>query len=380
MFCGKNCGNQQIKLVNRRIFFCILPAKTVHLKIIQKFIVTTLITLPSVTTEKVIAINGTNATSGGDVTSDGGDSVSARGVCWSISSNPTISSAHTVDGSGTGAFASSITGLVPGQTYYVRSYATNTLGTAYGDEITYTSSTVPTVITDSIVSITSSTAVAANNITSDGGAPPTVRGICYGLSASPTLVNNYTTDGSGTGTYLSTITGLSPTTMYFTRAYATNIAGTGYDNTPFSFYYDDGYNWWDVYGEGGFILTSPAASSYDTAHCPGIPTVTDNDGNVYNTIQIGTQCWMKENLRTTQYPDGTSITFGNGGTSTSTGYCYHVNNNSANDVTFGLLYNWSAAMNYASSSAAVPSGVRGICPNGWHIPSRNEFIALTNYV
>ncbi|MEI7525203.1 MAG: hypothetical protein WCJ95_12775, partial [Mariniphaga sp.] len=94
--------------------------------------------LPTVTTTPASNINQITATSGGNVTSDGGASVTSRGVCWSISSNPTTANSHTTDGSGTGSFVSNLTGLTPNTLYYVRAYATNSVGTAYGNEVTFT--------------------------------------------------------------------------------------------------------------------------------------------------------------------------------------------------------------------------------------------------
>jgi len=106
--------------------------------------------------------------------------------------------------------------------------------------------------------------------------------------------------------------------------------------------------------------------------------VTDIDGNKYDAVRIGTQVWMASNLRTTRYADGTSIA--QGSTSTITPYWYYPNNNASNMSTCGLLYNWKAVMRNSSSSNANPSGVQGICPTGWHVPSDAEWIQLTDYV
>lgn len=93
--------------------------------------------LPVVTTSSVGNITLTSGSSGGNVTDDGGDYVTSRGVCWSVSQGPTISNAYTVDGASIGAFTSQISGLNSGTTYYVRAYATNGLGTSYGNEISF---------------------------------------------------------------------------------------------------------------------------------------------------------------------------------------------------------------------------------------------------
>ena len=114
-----------------------------------------------------------------------------------------------------------------------------------------------------------------------------------------------------------------------------------------------------------------------SAYCP--TTVRDYDGNVYNTVQIGEQCWMRENLRTTHYSDGTAIEAGTS-TSTTIPYRYAPANNENNVPTYGYLYNWPAVMNGAASSNANPSGVQGICPEGWHVPSDAEWSQLTDYV
>ena len=116
----------------------------------------------------------------------------------------------------------------------------------------------------------------------------------------------------------------------------------------------------------------------DGLPCPDIPTLTDANGNVYHTVQIGSQCWMKENLRTTKFPDYTEIAQG---TYTSNDPYYYDDTES--DIPLaerGYLYNWSAAMHGAASSNAVPSGVQGVCPDGWHLPSEAEWETLKEYV
>ena len=117
----------------------------------------------------------------------------------------------------------------------------------------------------------------------------------------------------------------------------------------------------------------------DGKPCQGAPAVTDRDGNSYNTVQIGDQCWMRENLRTTRYADGTSIAQGST-TSFDVAYWYYPDGNSSNKATYGLLYNWKAVMRNSTSSDANPSGVKGICPTGWHVPSDAEWTQLSRYV
>lgn len=117
--------------------------------------------------------------------------------------------------------------------------------------------------------------------------------------------------------------------------------------------------------------------------CPGMATLMDIDSNVYNTVQIGNQCWMRENLRTTRYADGVVIpfsTYANASSASTASYRYAPDENESNVSTYGYLYNWRAVMNGASSSNANPSGVQGVCPNGWHVPSDAEWAQLLNYV
>jgi gingipain R len=105
---------------------------------IQQITVANPAVAPTVTTTAISAIDKTTATGGGNVTADGGAIVTARGICWSTSQNPTVSGSHTTDGTGTGSFTSSMTGLTANTTYYVRAYATNSAGTAYGEELSFT--------------------------------------------------------------------------------------------------------------------------------------------------------------------------------------------------------------------------------------------------
>jgi hypothetical protein len=93
--------------------------------------------LPVVTTTNVATLAARTAVSGGTILSDGGATVT-RGVCWSTTANPTISNSKTSDGTGVGIYTSNITGLLPNTTYHIRAYATNSVGTAYGSDLTFT--------------------------------------------------------------------------------------------------------------------------------------------------------------------------------------------------------------------------------------------------
>jgi uncharacterized protein (TIGR02145 family) len=193
---------------------------------------TTEVALPVVTTAGVINITTTSATSGGNVTSDGGSTVTARGVCWGISPNPTTESSHTTNGSGLGSFTSELASLLPKTTYYVCAYATNNVGTAYGNQVQFmtNSDQVPSVSTADVNDITTTTAISGGNVTNQGATIVSARGVCWSTTINPTTAGNHTTDGNGTGNFTSGIAGLSSATLYYVRAYATNSEGTGYGN------------------------------------------------------------------------------------------------------------------------------------------------------
>ena len=316
----------------------------------------TTLTIPTVTTATVSDISFFTATSGGEVLATEVPEITARGVCWSTMPNPTINDNHTTDSTGFGVFTSQITGLTINTTYYVRAYATNSSSTGYGNQETFTTLNIPSVTTTTVFNITDSTATCGGNVSSDNEAPVTSRGICWSTSPQPTIADNHTIDGSGTGEFSSLMTGLTPATTYYVRAYATNDGGTAYGNEiSFTIYVNDGQP------------------------CSGAATVTDIDNNIYNTVQIGSQCWMKENLRTTRYADGVTIEAGSS-TSTTTAYRYYPNNDTNTVSTYGYLYNWPSVMHNTPSSSTNPSGVQGICPTGWHVPSDSEWIQLTDYL
>lgn len=122
------------------------------------------------------------------------------------------------------------------------------------------------------------------------------------------------------------------------------------------------------------------AGEFDGRPCPDVPTVTDIDGNIYTTVQIGCQCWMRENLRTTHYANGTPVPMDTAKYSDYESYRYYPDHDERNVPVFGYLYNWDAAIGENAPSDANPSGVQGICPDGWHLPSMLEFDDLESHV
>ena len=195
------------------------------------------INAPTVTTSSATNITTSSATIGGNVTSDGGATVTERGVCYSTSSsNPTTSNSKKSSGSGLGNFTVNLSNLSAGTKYYVRAYAINEIGTSYGPTISFTteepSYSKPTVTTSSATYVTTSSATIGGNVTSDGGTTVTERGVCYSTSSStPTTSNSKKTAGSGLGNFTVNLSNLSAGTKYYVRAYAINEVGTSYGST-----------------------------------------------------------------------------------------------------------------------------------------------------
>lgn len=297
--------------------------------------------IASLTTTNATNITSTTAKSGGYISSDGGSVITARGVCWSINTDPSLSDNFTVDGIGAGSFISNIIGLTMGTTYNIRSYATNDFGTFYGNQLSFTTVDLPVVSTSPISSIIQNRAVGGGNVSDDGGSSSTVRGVCWSTGSNPTITDNKTIDGSGQGDFISILSNLSVGTTYYVRAYATNDAGTTYGNQEIFETLIDGY------------------------------TVIDIDGNVYNTVTIGIRVWMAENLKTTTYTDGTpipNVTDGNDWVNLTTGaYVWYDNDVSWKDI-YGAIYNWHTV------------NTNELCPTGWHVPSDSEWTALSDFL
>ena len=187
--------------------------------------------LPQVTTLPVTNITGYTAASGVNIIANGGNPVTAAGICWSINPNPTLNDSVNPNGSVSGTTNLNLTNLSPGTTYYIRAFATNGGGTAYGNQLTFvTGAALPTLTTINATNITFNSAIVGGNVSNDGGAPVTTRGVCWSTNQNPTLANSSLIIGSGLGAFNDTITGLSGNATYYVRAFATNSSGTAYGN------------------------------------------------------------------------------------------------------------------------------------------------------
>jgi uncharacterized protein (TIGR02145 family) len=213
----------------------------------------------------------------------------------------------------------------------------------------------PTVIMNSVENITASTATVHYRVYIDGGAAVTARGVVWGTMAEPDLGNNHgmNNDGTGIGTFTSNITDLLPATTYHVRVYATNSIGTSYTYQTMFQTQASG----PVYGAG----------------------VTDIDGNVYQSVIIGTQEWMAKNLMVTRYNNGDAIPTGLDNTqwseATTGAYAIYpftsiegLNSDAEVLAVYGALYNWFT----------VNTGI--LCPTGWHVPTDAELTQLTDFL
>ena len=308
-----------------------------------------------ITTDSIETLPGGAYKLTGSVVSFGQEKITQHGFCWSESRNPTTEGAVANLGpkESKGSFTYTINYVDRGTTFFIRAFAETNDGIKYGIEKSLVTPApgLPTLTTAEVIKVIFSSAQGGGNVIDDGGAEVTARGVCWSTFENPTLSDNITTDGTGTGSYTSSMTGLTLFTRYYVRAYAINSAGIAYgDEVNFRTQWDNS-------------------------------TITDYDGNVYNTIQIGDQVWMQENLKVTRSSVGSPISYVAGGTDwdsltdTDKAYCWY-DNNSSNGETYGLLYTWAASMNGASTSSSNPSEVQGVCPNGWHLPSDTEWKQL----
>jgi hypothetical protein len=192
------------------------------------------INVPSLTTFQISSISYQGASTGGQITSDGSSAVTANGVVWDTSTNPTIALSTKTSDLTIGSFKSSITGLKALTKYYVRAYATNAAGTGYGNELSFTTDAyivAPTLTTITISDILSNSVKSGGNISADGGAAITSRGVVWDTSTNPrTNLSTKTSEGAGSGSFQSSITGLKENTKYYLRAYAINSTWIGYGN------------------------------------------------------------------------------------------------------------------------------------------------------
>lgn len=297
----------------------------------------------SVSTTPPIEILSHSATSGGTIATEGtGNSILFRGVCYSTFSLPTKANDTITAGYGKGTFSVNLINLQRSTTYFVRAYATSKTGTYYGDLKQFvTNDGLAKLTTASATNITNTSAMVSGNIMIDGGSSIETRGFVWSTSQKPTIsLSTKTSDGSGIGLFTSSITGLIAGETYYVRAYATNSDGTAYGN-EISFTTDG---------------------------------MTDIDGNIYNTITIGTQVWTVENLKTTRYNNGDVI-----GTTTpaslnikfenSPKYQWAPNGDESYVFIYGRLYTWY-----------VVNDNRRICPKGWHVATHDDWMKLKDYV
>ena len=189
------------------------------------------IVAPTIATKGISNETGTGADSGGENITNGGGSISSKGIQWSeFADFNTILGANN-EGTGTASFSSIITGLASGNTYYVRAYAQNEVGIAYGQVESFQSSAAPTISTVAVSGISWDVATSGGENISDNGSSIVSKGVQWSTSSSFATIEGSTNDGSGTVNFVSNLTGLTETTTYYVRAYATNGVGTGYGQT-----------------------------------------------------------------------------------------------------------------------------------------------------
>lgn len=311
--------------------------------------------MPAIILDSITNIGSSYATCHGTLLSNGGDPNTVVGLCWDVSPNPTNTGNH-IEWNGTiGAF-NQIIGGIHDTICYVRPYATNMAGTVYGNTLFFVPDTMSTSVLVSLVHLDHNFATIRVTIVCDSTSTITNRGLCMDTLPQPDLSDLDFSATVNANTFDTHVGNLERASTYYLRGHCISNGTLLYSND--------------------FILLTVAE---DGQACIGTPTMTDYEGHVYNTVQIGAQCWMRSNLYTTHYADGTDIPTGDVGAglySKYEPYYYHLTYNTNLIPAYGYAYNWKALTN---NSTTLNVNAQGICPDGWHIPDITEWSTLRDY-
>lgn len=390
--------------------------------------------LPVVTTTEVSGIYSTFATSGGFIENGDKVQISDKGIVWNITASPTLEKncGYTSDGPGSGTFISIMSGLTKNTSYFVRAYASNKFGTAYGNEVRFTTSdkvftVLPRIVTKSATEIRSSAATSGGIIDFEGTPKFVTCGICWSKLAEPTIKDNVLTDSTNSLNFTCRIKNLDGNTSYHVRAFATNEGGTSYGNEVLFTTLINGYpvvvltNISEVDMSAALFEGNVLLDDDNIISARGIcwstnpePTIT-NDTTINGTglgiftsrisgLSSGTAYYIRAyatNSAGTAYSDVyrfttidtgnvvkdfdgniyNTVSIGNQTWMTSnlktTRYqdgtpiteCWAYDNNASYVATYGRLYSRSVAANALSA-----------CPVGWHVPVSSEWRTLAKYL
>lgn len=317
--------------------------------------------LPSLTTELPKNVGYTTAELGGIITNDGGATISERGVCYGLNPNPTVSDNKVISGKGIGSYNLNAINLKDNSKYYVRAFATNLKGTAYGNEQSFTTIEfkLPTFVNKDAKSIGSTSFMVGSDITDDGGTDIVERGFCYSTSTNPNIIDLRVKIGNGKGAYFSTIESLKENTIYFVRPYAINSKGIGYGSQQ--------------------TIKTIAQSAISTNLKSGILAFYPLDGNANDASQNGVSLITKGEVK---LPSQGLDRFGNPGKCAGFDSFGGIITNSSkiNDSKSGFSISmWVKSLIYNSSEGLLTRKVIGLNLINDNEEEINIYIARKNY-
>ncbi len=306
---------------------------------------------PIVILESISDITSSTAIASATVSADGGVPVTLRGVCWNFTGNPTLTNCikKTEQGSGTGAFSASMTNLLADTTYYVCAYATNAEGTSYS---------TPPEHFKTPLNVTFNIDMTAVNLFDPSHNDIYIAGDLASGWTEPGTDLRYKMSPTTGNALIYTITLQLSRGSYSYKFFRVVDAVASWD-----------YGEWAGHPDRTISVTAPMTIEVPWASCPDIILV-PYGGQEYHTVQINNQCWFKENLNIGNRING-SLSQKNNGIIEK--YCYTDNESACN--TYGGLYQWGEMMQYVTTT-----GSKGICPDGWHLPSFAEWDTLSTHL